>query len=206
MCERFTRHLSEFGIIAAKGVERVKELQEVIETSVDLPHAAKALLSTLFDQISVIDTSVRKLEQQILVASRENAVTQLLEQIPGIGKITASLITASVPDPSAFKSGRDMAAWLGLTPRQNSSGGKQSLGGITKQGNRHIRALLVLAATSLLRAVEKRQGHLRDWIVALRARKPARLVTVAIANKLARIIWAVLTTGEVFRGEIFMKA
>jgi transposase len=207
MCVNALRgHLSEFGIIAAKGLERIKDLLEIVKTSDDLPGAAKASLTTLFDQISGINESVHKLEQQIRVASQENEVAHLLEQIPGIGKITASLITASVPNPSAFRSGRDMAAWLGLTPRQNSSGGKQSLGGITKQGNRHLRSLLVLGATSLLRAAEKRQGYLRDWIVALRARKPARLVTVAVANKLARIIWAIMTTGEAFRGEIFMKA
>ena len=114
--------------------------------------------------------------------------------------------SASVPDPSVFKSGRDFAAWLGLTPRQNSSGGKQTLGGITKQGNRYIRKLLVLGATSLLNVVGKRKGALRDWIVALLAKKPARMVTVALANKLARILWAMMKTGECFRTEMFAKA
>jgi transposase len=97
-------------------------------------------------------------------------------------------------------------AWLGATPRQNSSGGKEKLGSITKQGNRYIRRLLVLGATSLLRVAGKRKGALRDWLVALLARKPARLVTVALANKLARIVWAVLTTGEAFREETFARA
>jgi transposase len=118
----------------------------------------------------------------------------------------ASVITASTPDPSAFRSGRDFAAWLGLTPRQNSSGGKQTLGGITKQGNRYIRKLHVLSATSRLRSVSKRKGALADWISALLAKKPARLVSVALANKLARIIWAIMRTGEIFRAEIFAKA
>jgi len=96
--------------------------------------------------------------------------------------------------------------WLGLTPRQNSSGGKQTLGGITKQGNRYIRKSLVLGATSLLHVLGKRKGALRDWIVALLAKKPARLVTVALANKLARIVWAMMKTGECFRAEMFAKA
>jgi transposase len=111
-----------------------------------------------------------------------------------------------VPDPSVFKSGRDFAAWLGLTPRQNSSGGKQTLGSITKQGNRYIRKMLVLGATSLLNVVGKRKGALHDWIVGLLAKKPARLVTVALANKLARILWAMMKTGECFRTEMFAKA
>ena len=126
--------------------------------------------------------------------------------VPGVGKIIASVVAASVPEPAIFNSGRDFAAWLGLTPRQNSSGGKAKLGKITKKGNRYIRKLLVLSSTSLLRSVAKRTGALRDWIAALLLKKPARLVTVAIANKLARIMWAMLNTGEGFREEIFMKA
>jgi transposase len=105
-----------------------------------------------------------------------------------------------------FKSGRDFAVWLGLTPKQNASGGKQTLGGITKRGNRYIRKLLVLGATSLLNVMGKRKGALRDWMVALLAKKPARLVTVAVANKLARILWAMMNTGESFRTEMFAKA
>lgn len=109
-------------------------------------------------------------------------MSQLLVEIPGVGKLTATVIAASIPDPTVFKSGCEFTAWLGLTPRQNSSGGKQSLG-----------------ATSLLNVVGKRKGALRDWIVGLLAKKPARLVTVALANKLARIIWAMMKTGESFR-------
>ena len=130
----------------------------------------------------------------------------MLIEIPGIGRLIASAIVASVPDPSVFKSARDFAAWLGLTPRQNSSGGKQTLGAITKQGNRYIRKLLVLAATSLLNIVGKRKAALRDWIAALLARKPSRLVTVALANKLGRTVFAMMTAGESFRAEAFAKA
>ena len=105
-----------------------------------------------------------------------------------------------------IKSGRDFAAWLGLTPRQQSSGGKAKLGAITKQGNRYLRKMLVVGCTSALRVAARRKGVLADWIAALRARKPERLVAVALANKLARICWAIMTTGEVFRQEIFAKA
>ena len=133
-------------------------------------------------------------------------MTRLLYKVPGIGKIIASVIAASVPDPSVFKSGRDFAAWLGLTPRQTSSGGKEKLGAITKQGNRYIRKMLVVGCTSALRIAGRRKGALASWIAALRARKPEGLVAVALANKLARTCWAIMTTGEVFRHEIFAKA
>lgn len=156
------------------------------------------------------------LDQRIATDHAQNPVSRLLASIPGVGKITASAIAASAPDPSIFKPGRDFSAWLGSTPRQNSSGGKEKLGSITKQGNRTIRRLLVLGgaiaasdcggATSLLRVAGKRKGALRDWLAALLARKPARLVAVALANKLARIIWAIMTTGEAFRTETFERA
>jgi len=105
-----------------------------------------------------------------------------------------------------FKSGRDFAAWLGLTPRQNSSGGKEKLGAITKQGDRYLRKMLIVGCASALRVAGKRTGALARWIAALRAKKPERLVAVALANKLARIGWAIMTTGEVFRQEVFAKA
>ena len=130
----------------------------------------------------------------------------MLDRVPGVGPLIASVIAASVPDPGAFKSGRDFAAWLGLTPKQNSSGGKAKLGPITKQGNRYIRKMLVVGCTSTLRVAGKRKGALADWIAAFRARKPERLVAVALANKLARICWAIMTTGEHFRQEMFARA
>ena len=143
--------------------------------------------------------------REIAKAHRQNPTSRLLDEIPGIGTLIASVTAASVPDPGVFKSGRDFAAWLGLTPRQNSSGGKEKLGAITKQGNRYIRKMLVTGATSVLRVVGKRKGALADWINALRARKPERLVAVALANKLARICWAIMTTGEGFRTDMYVK-
>jgi transposase len=199
-------HLSEFGIVVAKGVRRVGELLELAENDTTLPEAAKSAVKVLAEHLDGLDKSIDDLEKQIGRAHAQSATSRLLEKVPGVGKIIASAITASAPDPSVFKSGRDFAAWLGLTPRQNSSGGKQTLGSITKQGNRYIRKQLVLGATSLLNTVSKRKGALRDWIVALLAKKPARLVTVALANKLARILWATMKTGECFRAEIFAKA
>jgi transposase len=127
----------------------------------------------------------------------------LLVEVPGIGRLIATALAAHMPDPRVFERGRDFSAWLGLVPRQN---GKPVLGAITKQGNQYLRRLLVLAATSLLHGLGKRKGALRDWIVALLVRKPARLVTVALANKLARIVFAMMKTGESFRADMFAKA
>jgi transposase len=199
-------HLSEFGIIAAKGIGSIDQLLALAESDTTLPKAARAVVKVLAEQLEGLEKSIDDLEGEIAGAHGQSAISRLLDTVPGIGKIIASVIAASVPDPSVFKSGRDFAAWLGLTPRQNSSGGKQTLGAITKQGNRYIRKLLVLGATSLLHIVGKRKGALRDWIVALLAKKPARLVTVALANKLARILWAMMKTGEGFRTEMFAKA
>lgn len=199
-------HLAEFGIVAAKGIGRVDELIEKAENDATLPAAAMTALTVFVQHLKAIDASIANLDSRIAIGHAQSEASQLLAGIPGVGKITASAIVASVPDPNAFKSGRDFSAWLGSTPRQNSSGGKERLGSITKQGNAYIRRLLVLGATSLLRALGKRKGALHDWVVALLARRPARLVTVALANKLARITWAIMTTGEPFRIETFAKA
>ena len=164
-------HLSEFGIIIAKGIGRIGELLKLAEVDATLPDAAKAAVAALATILEGTEKAIDDLEGQI--AHARSDMNRLLARVPGVGKLIASVITASTPDPSVFRSGRDFAAWLGLTPRQNSSGGKQTLGGITKQGNRYIRKLLVLSATSLLRSVSKRKGALADWISALLAKKPA---------------------------------
>jgi transposase len=169
-----------------------------------LPDAAKTAVKALAASLEGIEKAIGDREGQIADAHVRSDMNRLLARVPGVGKLT-SVITASTPDPSGFRSGRDFAAWLGLTPRQNSSDGKQTLGGISK-GNRYIRKLLVLSATSLLRSVSKRKGALAGWLSALLAKKPARRVTVALANKLARIIWAIMRTGEIFRAEISAKA
>lgn len=207
MCVNALRgHLAEFGIIVARGIGRISELVEMVSGESTLPAAAKLALQSFVDNLATINLSLTNLDCAIAKSHAENATSQLLAKIPGIGKMTASAIAASVPDPSVFKSGRDFSAWLGATPRQNSSGGKEKLGSITKQGNAYIRRLLVLGATSLLNQVGKRTGPLHTWLVGLLARRPARLVTVAVANKLARIAWAIMRTGEAFRVEVFAKA
>jgi transposase len=173
-----------------------------------MPHfpILPAAVACMAGHLEGLDLSIEAVDEEIAKAHRQNPISRLLDEIPGIGTLIASATAASVPDPGVFKSGRDFAAWLGLTPRQNSSGGKEKLGAITKQGNRYIRKMLVTGATSVLRVAGKRKGALADWINALRARKPERLVAVALANKLARICWAIMTTGEGFRTDTYVKA
>jgi transposase len=198
-------HLAEFGVIAAKGISHVEELVERAAAA-DLPAMVQATLAVLLAQLRSLDAAIDELERAIVADHRRDPVSRLAASVPGVGALAASAILASAPDPQAFKSGRDFAAWLGVTPKQNSTGGKEKLGSITKQGNRYIRRLLVLGAISVLRAAPKRKGALCDWLAALRARKPPKVVAVALANKLARIVWAIITTGEVFRTSIYAKA
>ena len=200
-------HLAEFGIVVARGIGRIDELSELAEKDPSLPQEAKEMAKLLTLHLEALTRSIDAIERKIAKASAGSKTMRLLDRIPGVGPLTASAIAASVPDPGVFKSGRDFAAWLGLTPKQNSSGGKAKLGVVSKQGNPYIRKLLVVGSTSVLRhAPGKRRGALAEWIAALRKRKPERVVAVALANKLARTCWAIMTTGEFFRQEAFARA
>ena len=198
-------HLAEFGVIAAIGIRHVEELVEKAAAA-DLPPMVRATLEVMVGQLRSLNAAIDELERVIGAVHGRDPVSRLLVAVPGIGVLAASAILASAPDPRAFRSGRDFAAWLGVTPKQNSTGGKNKLGSITKQGNRYIRRLLVLGAISVLRAAPKRKGALCDWLAALRTRKPAKVVAVALANKLARIVWAITATGEAFRGSLYARA
>ncbi len=185
-------HLAEFGIIAVRGPAGVNTVLDILHaTQGELPRAAVQALNGLADQLNSVRIEIDKIETEIKDWHRANEVSQRLATIPGIGPITASAIVAAVPDATLFKSSRQFAAWLGLTPKSHSSGGKERLVGISKQGDGYIRRLLVLGATAVTRFT--RQGHgIKIWASQLLDRKPSRLVTVALANKLARIVWALL--------------
>ena len=197
--------LAEFGVIERKGIENVGELVRMLdeddEDLAQIPANALMVMKILADQLRAVDAHVLAIDKQIEAWQRESAAAQALKTIPGIGALISAALAAHVPDPSIFRSGRDFAAWLGLVPRQNASGGKERLGRITKQGNPYLRRLLVLGATASLRWLNKRTDPLADWTKRLLQRRPARLVTVALANKLARVAWAIMTTGELFRSE-----
>ena len=194
-------HLAEFGVIAAQGPAKVFELVTRLRDGddLDVPELARSALIALAAQLDGVASQVRGIERQLMAWHRENAASQRLETIPGVGLITATALAASVPDPTVFRSGRQFAAWLGLVPRQNSSGGKERLGRVSKMGNGYLRRLLVIGATSVTRRAPTTETRTGVWGRSLLERKPTRLVTVAIANKTARTAWALLVKGESYR-------
>jgi transposase len=195
----FRGHLAELGIIGVQGQSGLKDLIVQFHAQQSgLPELARAALRRLINQIGEVADEIGKSEKEIVAWCRTDAASRRLLTIPGVGPITASMISASVPDPALFSSGRQFAAWLGLTPKPHSSGGKERLGGISKQGDGTIRRLLVVGATALIRTA-RRDTPSRNWAKQLLEHKPARVVSVALANKTARIAWAVLARGEVYK-------
>jgi transposase len=190
-------HLAEFGIVTPQGLGHVATLAAIVADKNDtrLPGSARDTLAVVVAQISAVDAAVADLETKILTWHQETDASRRLATIPGVGPLIASAIVATVPDPSVFRSSREFAAWLGLVPRQNSTGGKERLGSISKQGDRYLRRLLINGAFSALRS---KHGRVDPWFVALRDRKPPLVAAVAVANKLARIAWAVMSRGEAF--------
>lgn len=193
--------LAEFGLIAPKGVWRVPELEALAQDG-ELPEPARACAELILMQIEDLQSKIKAIERTILARHRANELSLRLATIPGVGIITATALVATVANASAFKSGRHFAAWIGLVPRQNGSGGKMALGGISKKGEPYLRRLLVLGATAVVRYV-RNKPELAGWVNALLARRPARVVTVAVANKLARIVWAIMQRGGTFRERPF---
>jgi transposase len=189
-------HLAEFGIIAAKGPAGVKAAIEALHAGQEqLPEIARAALHTIVDQLRELASRIEELEARILVWHRTSDVSRRLATIPGIGPITASALAAAVPDATLFRSGRQFAAWLGLTPKAHSSGGKDRQVGISKQGDGYLRRLLVVGATAVMRHARQDNAS-RSWAAKLLERKSAKLAAVALANKTARIAWVVMTRGE----------
>ncbi len=194
-------HFAEFGIISAQGPRKVAELVIGLadEENLGLPETARSAVQAMASQLGSLEQEVREIERELLAWHRQNAESQRLETIPGVGLITATALAASVPDPTVFKSGRQFAAYLGLVPRQNSSGGKDRLGHISKMGNGYLRRLLVVGATSVTRRALTTDTRTGAWVRSLLERKPTRVVTVAIANKTARTAWALLAKGQDYK-------
>ena len=194
-------HLAEFGVVTAQGPRKVIDLVQRLSNHDDiaLPSFARSALLSLAAQLGSLSEEISRIERQMMAWHRQSQASQRLETIPGVGLITATALAASVPDPSVFKSGRQFAAWLGLVPRQNSSGGKERLGRVSKMGNGYLRRLLVVGATSVTRRAETTDTPTGAWVRSLLERKPTRLVTVPIANKTARTAWALLAKGESYK-------
>ena len=194
--------LGEFGIAIPVGLgHALAKARQFVdgEVTFDLPEPAAKVIELLAQQALELHARLRELDRRIDAIQRSDEVARRLATIPGVGPIGATALAAAVTDPHQFRSGRQFAAWLGLTPRQKSSGGKERLGRITKMGNRYLRQLLVIGATSMIRRAKARPDAVDPRLVALLARKPARLASVAMANKMARIAWAIMTRGQVYQ-------
>ncbi|WP_291729721.1 IS110 family transposase [Leisingera sp. F5] len=193
--------LAEFGVVIAQGIgSAVKFAKGVLDgDSPGIPDVAIDVLGNLSNQLVALHLRVRWYEMRMRLQARQDARVMLLRTIPGVGPVTASAIVATAGDASQFKNGREFAAWLGLTPLNRSNGGKERLGRISKMGDRYIRRLPVTGMTSRLRQMKTHPERVDPWAQALLERKPVRLATVAMANKTARIIWAVLTKNEYYR-------
>jgi transposase len=192
--------MAEFGVTAAIGRGGLDRLIAVITDQEDtrLPDEARACLAVLCMQLEMVKEQILDNDRRILADARRTEAGRRLMKIPGIGPLLASAIVACVPDPATFSNARSLSAWIGLTPRQNSSGGKERLGSITKAGNTYLRELLVVGAMAVVR--QAKQGSPKwPWVTQLLERKKPKVAAVALANKNARIIWAMMATGEPYR-------
>jgi len=199
--------LSEFGVVIPKGIYSImKRIPEILEDGENgLPGTMRNLLERLTENLKEMDRQVDDLEKQIQLWHRENEASRRLAEIPGIGPVTASAIAASVGNAREFKNGRQLAAWMGLVPRQNSSGGKQNLLGISKRGDTYLRTLLIHGARSVIQYAEKKADE-SSWLRKLMARRNKNVAAVALANKNARTIWALLAHDRTFRSDYIRVA
>jgi transposase len=201
-------HLAEFGIVAGVGRNGVEKLLELIAEGEDerIPPAAQECLMALATQLAMVKRQILEADRRVLAWHRASKTSKRLEAIPGVGPLIASALVASVPDPSIFRSGRDLSAWIGLVPKQNSTGGKHRLGSISKAGNRYLRQLLVVGALSVIRRA-KQLGYTRHpWLVRLMERRSVKIAAVALANKIARIAWAMMARNESYRTPLSASA
>ena len=187
---------AEFGLVAAKGAAGLRAVIAQAADTQALPEPAVRALAMLGREIDRVEASLAAADQRLMAQHKTSAMSRLLAEIPGVGWLTALTLSLRV-DASQFRSGRHLAAWLGLVPRERSTGGKQRLGGISRAGNERLRSLLVLGATAVIR--HARPGRTSPWLLSLLERKPRKLAAVALANKIARVAWAMMVSGEAYR-------
>jgi transposase len=201
-------HLAEFGIVAPVGRHGVEDLLRVVADPNDkrVPDIARACLSALGAQLRSIKQQVLEFDRMIRAWHRSNETCRRLDDCPGVGPALATAVVASVADPTAFKSGRNFSAWIGLVPKQHSSGGKERLGGISKQGDRYLRGLFVVGALAVIRYAKIHGTRHRPWLTTLLARRPTKVAAIALANKIARMVWAMMAKGERYREPVALAA
>ena len=201
-------HMAEFGVVAPVGRQGVEALLEAVADVGDnrVPEVARACLAALGAQLRMLKAQILEFDRRILAWHRSNETSRRLDAIPGIGPALATALVASVANPKAFRSGRNFSAWIGLVPKQHSSGGKDKLGGISKQGDRYLRSLFTAGALAVIRYAKLHGTQHRPWLTALLARKPTKVAAIALANKLARMAWAMMARGERYREPVALAA
>ena len=190
-------HAAEFGVTVAKGPKQVTELLQRLATDEGVPALAREMVNVLASQLDGLDIKLKGLEARVMAWHRQDQTSQCLATIPGVGPISGVSFALKVPDAKAFRSGRRFAAWVGITPREDSTAGRQKLGRISRAGDEDLRRLLVIGATAVIRAAKP--GRTAPWLMGLLARKPKKVAAVALANKMARIVWAMMVSGETYR-------
>jgi len=192
-------HLAEFGLVAPTGPAHLKTLQVAVEAPEALPEAAREVAQLCLEQIAALSTKIAELEKKVRAAAGEDATARRLQTMPGVGPVTAMAVAVFAPPMDQFRSGRDFAAWLGLVPRQHSTGGKPRLGKVSKAGQRDIRRLLITGAMAVVRWAARKGAPEGSWLARMLARKDRMLVAIALANRMARGLWAMLSKGEDYR-------
>jgi transposase len=201
-------HLAEFGIVAPLGRLGVEALLGVVADPKDqrVPEVARACLAALGAQLRVLKKQILEFDRMINAWHRSNETSKRLDEIPGVGPALATALVASVANPRAFRSGRDFSAWIGLVPRQHSSGGKDKLGSISRQGDRYLRGLFTAGALAVIRYAKIHGTKHRPWLAGLLARRPTKVAAIALANKLARMAWAMMAKGECYKEPVALAA